>query len=247
MFCAPLSLTRGLTANRDLLCSDYCQAMDSRISKCRLLEPKIPPEPVLSPRETVAELERLMELHGPAMPSFKRFHAIKLWLEGEMELPQIIQLVGISRASFYAYRRAYLAEGIAGLNGRGRGRPRKPVSLPLEHAVRQGLRRMSCYHFPTLRLWVRHQGGDCPDWQLRKLAKQSITLNRFKFTESALQYRSRVAWPEEAQDNGQLRLDLEAMDSPGLKPWFDLPNDDWDELFPYMRPSRPLSMPIWRW
>lgn len=188
-----------------------------------------------------------MRLHGPASPSYRRFHAIKLWLEDELTLLEIVQQVGISRASFYVYRSAYLAEGIAGLNGRGRGRPRKPVSLPLEHAIMQGLRRMSCYHFPTLRRWVRHYGGDCPDWLLRKLAKKSIAENRYNFTEDGRQYQSRVARPEETVENGQLRLGLEAMDSPGLKPWFDLPRDDFNEWHPYMREGRPLLMPEWKW
>ena len=111
----------------------------------------------------------------------------------------------------------------------------------------QGLRRMSCFHFATLRQWVRHQGGCCSDWYLRKLAKKSIALNRYRFTENPHQYRLRMIVPREAPENGQLRLRLEAMDSPGLKPWFDLPRDDFDEWLPYMRQGRPLSMPTWKW
>ncbi len=189
-----------------------------------------------------------MWLYGESSPSYKRYHAIQLWLEGELSVAEIVCQVGISRASFYVYRWAYLERGVAGLNGRGRGRPHKSASLPLEAAVMEGLRRMRWFHLPTLRHWVKHQGGNCTDWTLRRMARQSIAMNRFEFSGNWRERRAKLNnISVTVTDARQTLLDLKVVESSGLKAWYDLPADDFMEWQPYMRQGQPLTLPTLKW
>lgn len=231
--------------------------MNSRILSRRQFEEFIPAEPVRSQHETMGYLKFLMRQHGEGSVVHKRISAILLWLEGDLDVAAVAAQVGVSVASVYVYKKAYKTRGITGLTGRGPGRPQKTNSMPLELVIMHGLRRMRCFHLPTLRDWVKQYDAVSPDWTLRRLARRVISVNRFKFTQMRRPQSPRPPYietsrtrltdaagasiPEGQSCDGQSLLNLDIVESPGLKAWFDLPPDDFLEWIPYMRQGRPSS------